>query len=151
MGMFEALSMAGTSLAMITLPALLLPFLYIYLLHDYSGRREGKRDPMLGAKVFTTLLMTLCGQLALSGLALIGVAVVTEGSGEFLTKTGAGLITAGVIVGSYPTFLYFTKVRSPAGANVAHQALGLNALLTGVRNYARSTIGRKRRADHATA
>ncbi len=51
------MSMAGMSILLFALPALLLPFLYIYLLHDYSGRREGKRDPMLGAKVFTTLLM----------------------------------------------------------------------------------------------
>jgi hypothetical protein len=132
MGMIEVMSMAGTSLLMVALPGLLMPFLYIYLIHDYSGRRQGKRDPMLGAKVFTALLMTLCGQLALAGVTFIGVAIVMEGSGEYLTKTGAGLITAGVIVGAYPTFLYFTKVRSPTGANIAHQALGLNALVSGM-------------------
>ncbi len=129
---FEMMSMMGTSFFMVALPVLLLPFLYIYLLHDYSGRREGKRDPMLGSKVFATLLMTLCAQLALAGVALIGVALVTEGSGEWLTKTGAGLILAGVIVGAYPTFLYYTKIRTPTGANIAHQALGLNALFAGM-------------------
>jgi hypothetical protein len=76
--------------------------------------------------------MTVCAQLALAGLTFIGIAIVTEGSGEYLTKTGAGLITAGIIVGAYPTFLYFTKVRSPSGANIAHQALGLNALVAGM-------------------
>ena len=131
MGMLEMMSMAGGGLVF-ALPALMMPFLYIYLVHDYSGRREGKRDPMLGSKVFTTLLMTLCWQLALAGVAFIGVSIVVEGSGEYLAKTGGGLITAGVIVGAYPTFLYITKVRSPTGANIAHQALGLNALLTGM-------------------
>lgn len=131
--MIEVMSMMGASAIVFMLPMLLLPFLCIYLLHDYSGRREGRRDPMLGAKVFTTLLMTMSAQIALLGLTIVAVSQVTDiSSSEHFAKTGGGLLLAGFLVGVYPTGLYFAKVRSQVGANIAHQAVGLNALLAGV-------------------
>jgi hypothetical protein len=132
MGMFEMMTMASSGILMMILPGLALPFLYIYLVHDYAGRREGNRDPLLGSKVFTTLMMTVAGQLMLAGLAFIAVGLASEGDSSYLIKSGFGLELAGLVIGVFPTVLYYTRVRTVAGARVAHQALGLNALLAGI-------------------
>lgn len=132
MGMFEMMAMASSGILMAVLPGFALPFLYIYLVHDYAGRREGNRDPLLGSKVFTTLMMTLAVQLALAGGALVLVSIVGDGNTDNLFKTGLGFILAGTVVGVFPAVLYYTRVRTHAGARVAHQALGLNALLFGI-------------------
>jgi hypothetical protein len=131
MGWFEMMAMAGPAFFMV-LPGLALPFLYIYLVHDYAGRRQGDRDPALGSKVFTTLVMTLAGQLALAGLAIAAAAIAADGPSEGPVKTGIGLGLAGLIVGAFPTFLYVTRVRGQGAARVGHQALGLNALFAGM-------------------
>src|SRR5690606_19104941 len=89
-------------------------------------------DPLLGSKVFTTLMMTVAGQLVLAGLAFIAVGLVGDGDSSFVIKTGFGLELAGLVVGVFPTVLYYTRVRTSAGARIAHQALGLNALLAGI-------------------
>lgn len=130
MGMFELMSIASTGFIFL-IPALTLPFLYIYLVHDYAGRRQGDRDPRLGAKVFCALTMTIAGQLVLGGIAAVGVAVV-DGHMPSIMKTGSGLVLAGVIVGLFPTFFYFARVRTEGGARIGHQALGLNALMSGI-------------------
>jgi hypothetical protein len=126
MSWMEVLSIAGTGL-FVGLPGLTLPFLAIYLVHDFLGRRQGNRDPMLGSKLLTTMGMTLAGQLVLAGLAVIA-ASMGESSPEGWIKTGAGLVLAGAVIGAFPTYLYLARVHRVGGARIGHQALGLNAL-----------------------
>lgn len=131
MSFLEILPLASTGI-FLAIPALMLPFLYIYLVHDYAGRRQGDRDPLLGAKVFSTLIMTVAAQLALAGVATVAAAVAGGGPKEFAVKTGAAMALAGIIVGAFPAYLYFARVRTAGGARIGHQALGLNALFAGV-------------------
>jgi hypothetical protein len=123
----EIMTIAGSGLVF-ALPAFLLPFLVIYLVHDFIGRRDRSRDPLLGAKLFTTMIMSLGGQLLLAGLATIGVGVTGTGPEE-LTRTGAALALAGVLVAGYPALLHAARLRGTSGARVGHQVLGLNAIL----------------------
>jgi hypothetical protein len=130
MGAAEILMMSGGPMLAMFLPGLAVPFLYIYLLHDYTGRRTGTRDPLLGAKIATTLMMTIGGQLALAGLAMVAISVVGDGDTSGTMKSGFGMLLAGGIVAALPTVLYLTRIRTEGGARVGHQALGLNAILT---------------------
>lgn len=132
MSPFELYSIAGSAMLFALMPAFALPFLYIYLVHDYAGRRTGQRDPLLGSKIFTTMMMSAGGQLVLGGLAMASISAVGDGDAEFGVKTGMGMVLAGVLVGALPTALYFTRIHTSGGARVAHQALGLNALLCGM-------------------
>ena len=115
------------------LPAmLLLSFLVIYIVGDIAGRREGRRDPLLGAKVFLTFLATVGFQTALGGVALLLGEFFDSGDyGEALEAAG-GLILGGGIVAAYAGMAYYTRVRLYGTHRVLRQTVGLNAIVTGL-------------------
>jgi hypothetical protein len=123
----EIMTIASSGLVF-GLPALLVPFLVIYLVHDFIGRRDRSRDPLLGSKLFTTMIMSVGVQLVLAGVTFVGV----DAAGtvpEELTRTGAALALAGVLVAGYPALLYAARLRGTGGAPIGRQVLGLNTIL----------------------
>jgi hypothetical protein len=115
------------------LPAMLLvSFLVIYVTGDVTGRREGRRDPLLGAKVFVTLLATVGLQTAMAGTAMVLGEFFEEGDyGQALLNSG-GLILGGGIVAAYASMAYYTRLRLYGTHRVLKQAVGLNAIVTGL-------------------
>jgi hypothetical protein len=127
----EIFSAVGAMALVWITPAVALPFLYIYLLQDFQGRRAGTRDPLLGTKILLTFLMTIGCQLGLAGLALLATSVVGDG-GAFARKTGLGMMLGGAITGAFPAFVYLTRIGMGTGERIGHTALGLNAVITGL-------------------
>jgi hypothetical protein len=115
------------------LPAMiLLSFLVIYVVGDIGGRREGRRDPLLGAKVFLTFLATVGVQTALAAVALLlGEFFETGDYGEALQEAGGWLLGGG-IVAAYAAMAYYTRMRLYGTHRVLRQAVGLNAIVTGL-------------------
>ena len=111
---------------------LLVSFLVIYVVGDVRGRREGRRDPLLGAKVFVTLLATVGLQTTLAGTAtLLGEFFEDGDYGEALKNAGA-LILGGGIVTTYASMGYYSRLRLYGTHRVLKQAVGLNAIVTGL-------------------
>jgi hypothetical protein len=137
--MSELLMMGGAAMMIWIIPAVLLPFLYLYLLQDLAGRREGTRDPNLGTQVMLTALMTVGVQLAVGGLAMIAGSIPAE-HGDDIRKTGSGLLLGGLIAGAFPTYIYMTRVRAESVSRIGHKALGLNAAVFGLAFTAIATI-----------
>jgi hypothetical protein len=115
------------------LPGLILvSFLVMYVIGDIAGRRSGRRDPLLGAKVFLTLLATVGFETALAGAALLlGNFFESWDYGNAIKETG-GLILGGGIVGCYGAFLYYARARLYGTDRVLRQAIGVNAIVTGL-------------------
>ena len=114
-------------------PAMLLvSFLVIYVTGEVTGRRAGRRDPLLGAKVFATLLATVGLQTTLAGTATVLGEFFEEGDyGQALLDAG-GLILGGGIVAAYASMAYYTRLRLHGTDRVLKQAVGLNAIVTGL-------------------
>ena len=122
--------MSVTMLPMMTVGLAVVPFFVIYLL-GRAGRSGPDRDPMLGAKVAVHLIVTVCFQLVLAGAALLLVATTNRHMG-FLTDTAAGLLVGALVAGIVPAVLLFTIAKRDGGVDVGRQALGVNAITTGL-------------------
>ncbi len=119
----------------------LLPFLLIYVLGYVRRRRDNVADPMLGAKVFLTLLLSISVQIIIFGICLmvaegledrpaIPVRGSANNSGWNLAK---GLVYGGTLAAVYPTTLYILLRRRHRGPDsVLRSALGVNAIFTGL-------------------
>jgi hypothetical protein len=136
----ELMMMGGAMVAVWIIPIILLPFLYIYLLQDLVGRRDGTRDPNLGVQIMLTCLMTVGTQVAVIGAALIAASFPAEDPGGDLFKTGMGLILGGAIGGGFPSFVYLTHARAEGTGRIGHKALGMNAALFGLTFSAIATV-----------
>jgi hypothetical protein len=130
----------------------LLPFLLIYVLGYVRRRRDEKPDPMLGAKVFLTLLLSIAAQIIIFGICL----AVAEGMEDKPTATNfkttaksapalsqseksarwnlaKGTVYGGAMAALYPTALYVLLRRRHRGPDpVLRSALGVNAIFTGL-------------------
>lgn len=111
---------------------LIIAFVLVYFAADGQSRRSGARDPMLGARVATSFLLTLCLQLAVAGLtfALVGLFEGQEGP----LRLGLGVVLGAVAAGGLPFALYRGRIaRQGADARdfVARKVLGINAILVG--------------------
>jgi hypothetical protein len=131
MGLIEAGIMGLTTMALVMTYMLVVPFVIMYILEEIRGRRSNSRDPQLGAKVVSTLFLSVAFQVALMGLAAFIAGVVDDRlGGDTLSKNAMGLLTGGLVAGIYPLLVY-RKVAGNGHTRIARQALGVNALLTG--------------------
>lgn len=131
MGLIEAGVMGLTTMAMMVAYLLFVPFVIMYILEEIRGRRTDSRDPQLGAKLVSTLFLSVAFQIALMGLAAFFAGVVDDRlGGETLTKNATGLLVGGLVAGIYPLLVY-RKVAGNGHGRIFRQALGVNALITG--------------------
>jgi hypothetical protein len=131
MGLIEAGIMGLTTMAMMVAYLLFVPFVIMYVLEEIRGRRSNSRDPQLGAKLVSTLFLSVAFQIALMGLAAFLAGIVDERlGGETLSKNAIGLLVGGLVSGIYPLLVY-RKVAGNGHARIARQAFGVNALITG--------------------
>lgn len=131
MGLMEAGIMGVTWMAVMLAYVMFVPFVIMYILEEIRGRRAGDRDPQLGAKLVTTLFLSVAFQVALMGLAAFLASIVDERlASETLSKNALGLLTGGLVAGIYPLLAY-RKVAGNGHPRIARQALGVNALVTG--------------------
>lgn len=131
MGLIEAGIMGLTTMAMVVAYVLFIPFVIMYILEEVRGRRTNSRDPQLGAKLITTLFMSVAFQVALIGLTAMVCTIVDERmESDYVRRSALGLLSGGLVAGIYPLLAY-RKIADNGHARIARQALGVNALLTG--------------------
>lgn len=131
MGLIEAGIMGLTTMAMVVAYVLFIPFVIMYILEEVRGRRTNSRDPQLGAKLITTLFMSIAFQVALIGLTAMVCTIVDERmESDYVRRSALGLLSGGLVAGIYPLLAY-RKIADNGHARIARQALGVNALLTG--------------------
>lgn len=131
MGLIEA-GIIGMSTTVALLGyVLFVPFVIMYILEEIRGRRAGDRDPHLGAKLVSTLFLSIAFQVALAGLTALLVSLVDDRLGnESVTKNAIGLLFGGVAAGVMPLVVY-RRVAGDGHGRFARQALGVNAIITG--------------------
>ncbi|MBW3543957.1 MAG: hypothetical protein KY476_27220 [Planctomycetes bacterium] len=123
--------LAGASAIIFSItPALLAAFLVVYILGAVRARAAGP-DPLLGVKVLLTLLISLAFQIVTLGLYLF-LAGLFNGNIEAGFKQGFSLILGGIAGGAYPAIVFLKKVGYDPHEQIQRQAIGLNALLTGL-------------------
>jgi len=114
---------------------LVIAFVLVYFAADGQARRSGgARDPMLGARVGTTFLLTLCLQVALLGLTTF-LGGILEDAGEGVIRMGLGMTLGAMVAAIFPFFFHRGSVAKASGGArdfVTRKALGINAILAGV-------------------
>lgn len=110
---------------------LIVPFVIVYILADVHGRRVGERDPNLGAKVLFSLLLSVCAQIALTGLALFFATLFDSDLDGDMRKTALALIVAGVSSSAFP-IAFWSRLQGMGSFNMGQKALGINAIVTGL-------------------
>jgi hypothetical protein len=131
-------SIGGVVLAFLAV-YLIVAFVLIYFAADRQGRTEGARDPALGARVMTSFLLTLAGQVVVAGLAILGAAMVEGGDGsKMAAKVALGLILGGGLACGLPLALRRRIAALSAGARdlVSRKAWGVNAIIAGLASAA---------------
>lgn len=130
MGILEGAVMGLTTMAVMIAYGLVGPFLIVYILEEIRGRRAGDRDPQLGAKLVSTLFLSVAFQVALMGLAAMLAGMVDERiGGETVSKNAMGLLCGGLAAGVLP-LLIFRRVAGNGHTRIVRQAYGVNAVLT---------------------
>lgn len=131
MGFIEAGLIGMTTVVAMFGYVLFVPFVIMYILEEIRGRRAGDRDPLLGAKLVSTLFLSVAFQVALAGLTAVLAALVDDRiGGETVTKNAIGLLFGGVAAGVMPLLIY-RRVAGNGHGRFARQALGINAIITG--------------------
>lgn len=130
MGLLEGAMMGLTTMAVMIAYVMFLPFVIIYILEEIRGRRAGDRDPNLGAKMVSTLFISVAAQIALLGItALLAGMVDDRLGGEMISKNAFGLVCGGLAAGVLPLLLY-RRVAGNGHDRVVRQAFGVNAVVT---------------------
>ncbi|MCA9514692.1 MAG: hypothetical protein KC635_07110 [Myxococcales bacterium] len=125
------MSLLGSSAAAITIlfVVILLGLAIVYILAEVDGRRLGNRDPALGVKVATTLLLSICAQVFVLALAGFLAIVIVDG-GEEAMQVSLGLLLGAIVAGILPLVIYLSK--RGGGVDVGRKALGMNAIIFGL-------------------
>ena len=141
-GEIERLYSALSFLVMIPYVAIsvLFPFGLIYILGFLRGR-DGNKDPLLGAKVISCLLLTLSLHILLMGatgllelfLDKFGDPIVRVQMGPInhQLRTSYALCVSALACGSY-AFATLMRASKSGDGQVFRQASGLNAISTGI-------------------
>lgn len=131
MGIIEAGIMGLTTMVMVMAYVLIVPFGVMYILEEIRGWRTGARDPNLGARLVSTLFLSVSAQVALAGLAALLAGLVEDQlGGETVRKNALALVFGGIAAGVMPLLVY-RRVADDARGTVTRQALGINAIVTG--------------------
>lgn len=131
MGILEAGIMGLTTVVMVMAYVLIVPFGVMYVLEELRGWRSGGRDPNLGARVVTALLLSVCAQVALGGLAALIAGFVEEQlGGELVRKNALALVFGGIAAAALPLVMVRRLAEDRRGT-ITRQALGINALVAG--------------------
>jgi hypothetical protein len=141
-GEIEQLYSALNFLVMIPYVAIsvLFPFGLIYILGFLRGR-DGNKDPLLGAKVISCLLLTLSMHILLMGATgLLEIFLDKLGGNDIRDQRGGinhqlrtslALCVSALACGSYAFAALFRASKTGDG-QVFRQASGLNAISTGI-------------------
>ena len=116
--------------ASLLLSVLPVTFLTIYVLGRAAPRPADVPDDQFGVKVVLWLVISASGQLVVLGAALLGQGLLGEPAGGQQGLQPAGLALGGLLSGLPAARLYATRVFGPG--DVARQAAGVNALVTGL-------------------
>ena len=114
----------------------LLPFGIIYIMGVLRGR-NGDKDPLLGAKVISCLLLTVAFQIFLLGTTIF-IETLIDGGGDHMRmdeqqrKTAMALCLSGLLVGAYAYYIFRNRASATGDGQVFRQASGLNAITTGL-------------------
>lgn len=131
MGFIEAGIMGLTTVVATFGYVLFVPFVIMYVLEEIRGRRAGDRDPQLGAKLISTLFLSVAFQAALAGFAALLAGLVDDRlGGDIVRKNAMGMLFGGLAAGAMPLLVY-RKVAGNGHVRFARQALGVNAIITG--------------------
>lgn len=121
----------------------LLPFSLIYVMGFLRGK-NGDKDPLLGAKTVSLLVLTIAFQILLIGLSgmlesLLNTILGVERGYSFRgpddgwrLKTSAAYCVSALLVGAYGYYTYRFRASLTGDGQVLRQASGLNAISTGI-------------------